>query len=58
MVGVYFIYRFIMNGGISRGDFDEAIQDYGRYRAEGTGCVGALLSNVLSLLSPFPGDSP
>ena len=47
MVGVYFIYRFIMNGGISRGDFDEAIQDYGRYRAEGTGCVGALLSNVL-----------
>ena len=46
MVGVYFIYRFRMNGGISRGEFGEAVQDSGRDRVEGIRCVGDLLSNV------------
>ena len=47
MVGVNLIYRVSMDGGISRGDFGKAVQDSRRDRAEGTGCVGALLSDVL-----------
>ena len=47
MVGVNLIYRFSMDGGISRGEFGEAVQDSGRDRAEGNGCVGAVLSDVL-----------
>ena len=47
MVGVDFIHRLRMNQGFSRGDFGEAVQDSGRDRAEGTGCVGALFSEVL-----------
>ena len=29
MVGVNLIYRFGMEGGVSRGGFGEAVQDYG-----------------------------
>ena len=47
MVGVNLIYRFSMDGGIYRGEFGEAVQDYRRDFAEGTGCVGALLYDVL-----------
>ena len=47
MVGVDFIYRFRMNGGIYRGEFGEAVQDSGRDRVEGTRCVGALLFDIL-----------
>ena len=57
MAGVDFIYCFIMNGGISRGEFGEAVQDSGKDRAKGTGCVGALLSDVIYLLSLFPEHS-
>ena len=47
MVGVDFIYRLRMNQGFSRGEFGEAFQDSRRDRAEGTGCVGSLFSDVL-----------
>ena len=47
MVGVDFIYPLRMNQGLSRGDFSEAVQDSGRDRAEGNGCVGDLLLEVL-----------
>ena len=35
VVGVDFIHPFRINGGISRGEFGEAVQDSGRDRAEG-----------------------
>ena len=47
MVGVNIIYCFSMDGEIYQGEFGEAVQDSGRDRAVGTGCVGALLSDVL-----------
>ena len=47
MVGVNLIYRFRMDGGISWGELSQAVQDYGRDSAEVTGCMGALLSDVL-----------
>ena len=47
MVGVNIIYHFSMDGGISRGEFGEVVQDSGRDCAEGTGYVGDLLSDVL-----------
>ena len=47
MVRVNLIYRFSMDGGISRVEFSEAVQDSGRDCAEGTGCVGALFSDIL-----------
>ena len=47
MVGVNLIYRFGMEGGISRGGFGEAVQDSRRDRVEGIGCVVSLLSDVL-----------
>ena len=47
MVGVYFVYRLRMNQGFSQGNFGEAVQDSGRDRAEGNGCVGDLFSDVL-----------
>ena len=47
MVGVNLIYRFSVDGGISRVEFSQALQDSGRDCAEGTGCMGALLSDVL-----------
>ena len=40
MDGVNLVYRFSMDGGISRGEFVKAVQDSGRDRAEGTGCEG------------------
>ena len=43
---VDFFYLFRLNQGFFRCEFDEAVQDYGRYRTEGTGCVGALFSDV------------
>ena len=47
VVVVDFVYRLRLNRGFSRGEFSEVVQDSGRDRAEGTGCMGALLSNVL-----------
>ena len=47
MVGVNLIYRFSMDGGISRGEFIQAVQDSGRDRVEGTWCMVAILSDVL-----------
>ena len=47
MVGVNLIYRFRMDGGFSQSEFGEAVQDSGRDRAEGTGCVGDLFSGLL-----------
>ena len=47
MVEVNIIHRFSMDRDFSRGEFGEAVQDSGRDRAEGTGCVGSLLSDVL-----------
>ena len=47
MVRVKIIYRFSVDGGISQGEFGEVVQDSRRDRAEGNGCVGALLYDVL-----------
>ena len=47
MVGVNLIYRFCVNGGISKGEFSRAVQDPARDRAEGSGCMGALFSDVI-----------
>ena len=47
MVGVNIIHRFSVDGGISQGGFSQAVQDSGRDRAEGTGCMDDLLSDVL-----------
>ena len=44
---VNLVYRFSLDGGISRGEFIQAVQDSGRDRAEGFGCIGALLSDIL-----------
>ena len=35
------VYRFSVDGWVSRGKFSQAVQDSGRDRAEGTGCVGS-----------------
>ena len=47
MVGVNLIYRFSVDGGISRGEFSQAVHDSVRDRVEGTGCMGDLLSDLL-----------
>ena len=47
MVGVNLICRFSVDGGVYRGEFGEAVQDSGRDYAESTGCVDALLSDIL-----------
>ena len=47
MGGVNLIYRFSVDGGISQGEFSQAVQDSGRDHAEGTGCMGALSSDIL-----------
>ena len=47
MVGVDSVYPPRINRCVSQGEFSEAVQDSGRDCAEGTGCVGALLSDVL-----------
>ena len=46
MVGVDFVYRLRMNRRFSHGEFGEAVQDSRRDRAEGTGCVGDILSDM------------
>ena len=53
MVEVNLGYRFSMDGGISQGEFIQVVQDSGRDCAEGTTCIGAILSDVLYLLSLF-----
>ena len=47
---VYFVHPLRMNRGFSWGEFSEAVQDSQRDYSEGTGCVGALLSDVLPWL--------
>ena len=54
MVGLNLIYRFSVDGGVSRGAFSQAVQDSGWDRAECTGFMGAVLSDVLKFLSLFP----
>ena len=49
-----FFYCLRMNRGFSQGEFGKAVLDSGRDRAEGTGCVGSLLTDVLELLYLFP----
>ena len=47
MGGINLVYRFSVDVWVSLGKFSQAVQDSGRNRVEGTGCVSALLTNVL-----------
>ena len=54
MGGVNLVFRFSVDGWVYQGKVSQAVQDSGRDRAEGTGCVGDLFADVLQLLSLFP----
>ena len=53
MGGVNIVYRFSVDGWVSRGKFSQEVQDSVRDRAEGTGCVGAIFAEVLQFVGAF-----